>query len=131
MFALKLMGSMLSGVGNLGWSVLSNLPRAAIGTARAAMWPIRHPYLTLGAAAGAAGIYSVAGEGPYTSPTLSNQNININLNIEAAAMQSVNQGLAPMSTMVGRTMSDFMAQRNKQLMESTMGLTQGLHQSRH
>jgi len=89
---------------------------------------IRHPYATMGAVgAVGAGAYYLSDSSPYQSPTDTNAAVmRMDINSEMAAIEAMESGIAPMGSMVSGAVL-----RNQRLMESTMGLTQGLHRSRH
>jgi hypothetical protein len=92
---------------------------------RAGQFAIRHPYMTLGAIG--AGAYLATDTSPYESPSLSGVRMNSRFNEEQLAAEALNEsGVASMGGIVSGA-----AIRNQRLMESTYGLTQGLHRSRH
>ena len=90
---------------------------------------LRHPYMTAGAIG--AGAYLATEKSPYESPSMTGKldgvRLSARFNEEQMAADALNQsGVAPMGGIVSGA-----AMRNQRLMESTYGLTQGLHRSRH
>lgn len=104
--------------GPLGWSAT----KTGWGAAKFA---IRHPYMTAGAVG--TGAYLATHKSPYESPSLSGVTMRSKFDEEQMAVQSLQEsGVAPMGGLVSGA-----AVRNQKLMESTRGLVQGLHASRH
>lgn len=90
---------------------------------------LRHPYVTAGAIG--AGYYLTTEGSPYLSPSMSGKLEGVRLsskfNEEQMAADALNEsGVAPMGGIVSGA-----AVRNQRLMQSTFGLTQGLHRMRH
>jgi len=108
-----------------GWGVTKQLPSIASAATNIGLFAVRHPYMTLGAVG--AGMYLAGGgASPYASPSLSGAHMSLNINQELAAAELMNTGVAPMGGMIPGAVI-----RNQRLMESTNGLVQGLHRSRH
>jgi hypothetical protein len=133
----KMMGTAARGVhavGTVGWEAgkfgakqaWRKGPATAGMAGRAGLFAVRHPYATLGVAG--AGAYAALGPAatPYSSPSLSGVEMGLNINQEVAAAEAMNTGIAPMGGITPGAVI-----RNQRLMESTVGLTQGLHKSRH
>jgi hypothetical protein len=90
---------------------------------------LRHPYMTM--AGLGTGAYLATNKSPYDSPSLEGRlegvRLSASFNEEQAAAQALNEaGVAPMGGIISGA-----AMRNQRLMESTVGLTQGLWSSRH
>jgi hypothetical protein len=102
------------------------VPSVARATTDIGLFAVRHPYLMAGMAG--AGVYAAMGtpSSPHTSPTLAEAEMGLAINQEIAAAEAMNAGIAPMGGVTPGAVI-----RNQRLMESTMGLTQGLHHSRH
>ncbi|RKZ06470.1 hypothetical protein DRQ25_13830 [Candidatus Fermentibacteria bacterium] len=98
---------------------------ATKGAFNVGLFAVRHPYLTMGTIG--TGAYLATDTSPYDSPSLSGANLKTNFNEEQIAARALNEsGIAPMGGITSGA-----SIRNQRLMESTYGLTQGLHRSRH
>jgi hypothetical protein len=128
--ARKIAWPIAKGFGGGGIKALPGLTSFTAKTAYSAVkFAAHHPYITAGAVG--AGAYLATQTSPYESPTMSGSLEGINLsssfNQEQMAAESLNEsGIAPMGGITSGA-----AVRNQRLMESTMGLTQGLWKSRH
>jgi len=103
-------------------------PGAVSFAANAGLFAVRHPYMTVGALGAGAYVATKDNVSPYDSLSLSSRGEEMSLNIdrELEATSAMNIGVAPMGGVTSGAVI-----RNQRLMESTMGLTQGLHHSRH
>ena len=108
-----------------GKEAVKSIPGVARAGYRASLFALRNPYLTAGGIGSAAYILN-SNKSPYDSPTLTSNLTQPNMVNQNMAMSGISEGIAPM-----RTMEIGYSVRNKMLMDSTMGLVQGLHRNRH
>jgi hypothetical protein len=124
------LGTLGVAAGGVGLGVKALWQSKLLGTSAklanaGAQFAVRHPYMTLGGAGTAAWLASDTS--PYDSPSLGGVRMQSRFRDEAEAMESLDYGVSPMG---GATASGA-GIRNQRMMESTLGLTQGLHRSRH
>lgn len=102
---------------------------AGRGLKGAAWFALEHPVMTLGAGAAAFGGWSYL-QSDTPSPTMTGATMNVNYNQQAIAAQELQMGMISPSGMVG-TAPQMMGRMHRAMMQSTYGLTQGLHRGRH
>jgi hypothetical protein len=106
------------GLLNLG----KNTGRAALNIADLGL---KHPLLVAGGVATGVGLSIANSGGPHQYSSILKGQTNIQLNSEPE-IGEVNTGISPMGGMTSGT-----GIRNRQLMESSYGIVQGSHHSRH
>jgi len=130
--AISTVGTALKYGAKGAWKATKMAAHASPSLARFGMqagaFAIRHPYATAGTIGAGMFLSSGVGSTPNVSPSLGarGEQMSMNINREAAAVEAMDTGVMPTGSLTPGSVV-----RNQRLMESTYGLVQGMHSSRH